>query len=84
MGLAVFLAPGAAWTWALLRQVGWVRMVPVAVVLGFAIEPFALLLLNLVLGAPINLATGAYLSVTLALLGLAVGLRQRFEQVPGV
>lgn len=76
VGLIVFFAPGAAWTWALLRHLGWMRAVPVAAVLAFTIEPFAMLALNLVFGVPVNLATGTYLSVALALAGVAVGIRR--------
>lgn len=81
VGLVVFLGPGFAWTWALLRDLGWSRLIPVAVILSFTIQPFVLLALNLLLGVPITMSTGTYLAVASALLGVAVGTRDSFQRL---
>lgn len=78
-GTLIFLAPGAAWTWALLRHLGWLRAIPIAFLLAFTLEPGVLLFSNLVLGVPATAAVGIYLSTALALGGLAFGLRPRYN-----
>lgn len=77
VGLVIFLAPGFAWTWALRHSVGWLRSIPAAVVLGFTLEPFLMLALNLVFGVRVTLASGVYLAVAVSLGGVAFGLTGR-------
>lgn len=77
LGGLLFYLPGFTWTWALTPRLAWAYRAPLTIVAAFTIQPAAMLLLNLVLFVPINIATTSYLSAALALIGLVVLVHQR-------
>lgn len=81
IGGGLFWLPGLAWAWALTRELGPALWLPISIVLAFTVQPFTMLLVNLLFGVPIQLGTTVTLSVALAMAGLAVGLRERVQTV---
>ncbi len=76
LGGLLFYLPGLLWTWAFTPRLAWAYRAPLTIVAAFTIQPATMLLLNLVLFVPINIATTSYLSATLTLLGLALLVHQ--------
>jgi hypothetical protein len=74
-GLALFLFPGAAWTWALAPRMPLWKSVPLAVLLAFTLGPLALFALQVLVDLPLRLGTMATLAMALGLAGFAVRLR---------
>lgn len=81
VGGALFWFPGLAWSWALIGDLGPSRWVPLSIVLAFTVQPFTMLLANLLFGLPVQLGTTATLSAALGLAGLAVGMREQVDRV---
>lgn len=81
VGGSLFLAPGLAWAWALARELGPTRWVPLSLVLAFTVQPLTLLFLNLLFAIPITIGTTALLATALTLAGLAMGLTPRMDAI---
>lgn len=75
VGGMVFWFPGLTWAWALGRDLGWHRWVPISIVLAFTVQPLVVFFANVVTGLPVTLATTATASVAIGLAGLSLGLR---------
>lgn len=71
LGGILFLFPGFAWTWALGRPIPIPYRIPIGIVVAFSTTPLVLYFLSFFLHVPVNLATMAFLSVILGLLGCA-------------
>lgn len=74
-GGLLYWLPGLAWAWALARELGWTRWLPISIVLAFTVQPLAMLVANVVLGLEVTLGTTALMCVATTLAGLAVGVR---------
>lgn len=83
LGALVLWAPGLAWTWALAPELDRAKFAFASVIVALTVQPFAMYLLNVFLGVPIAPMNYALLSLALALLGLAWGLRPRIEATWG-
>jgi hypothetical protein len=79
LGALILWAPGLTWTWALVPGLDWAKFVFVSVIVALTVQPFAMYLLNVFLGVPIAPMNYALLSMAMALLGLAWGLRPKLE-----
>lgn len=76
LGLALYLAPGVAWAWALGDRLRVPERLVVAVVLAFTLEPAAMLALNLLVNVPISLSTGSAMAALLTATGVGVWTSQ--------
>ncbi len=77
IGGVLFWAPGLAWAWALARELGPTRWIPISLVLAFTVQPLTLLFLNLLFAIPITLGTTSLLASALTLAGITIGLAPR-------
>lgn len=80
LGLLVLWAPGVSWTWALAPGLDWAKFLFTSVVVALTVQPAAMFLLNVFLSVPIAPMNVVLLSLGLALLALAWGLRPRIER----
>lgn len=76
-GLALFLAPGAAWTWALFADLDWAKAVTLAVVLSATLPVATIYVLAIEGGVTAWDVVTACAGWTVAGLALGVGLRRR-------
>lgn len=71
LGLALFLFPGMAWSWAFAPGLPRLARVALGLVLAFTVAPALMFALNLMFDVPIRLDTIAFVSLALGLVGVA-------------